>query len=101
MWLGLHLKVIRAYTLVDSVREEEEEGEEGCPFFYDSQFTGDRIVCWWEERSEDPPCLRKLLGIVSGEDPFGHRRLDAADWAPDNWALCRLDAGHLGAVRIG
>ena len=30
--------------------------------------------------------------------PFERRCLGAADWAPDNWAPCRLGAGYLGTV---
>ena len=40
--------------------------------------------------------LRKKVDKIPGGGPF--RRLDAADWAPDNWAPCRLGAGNLGAV---
>ena len=36
--------------------------------------------------------------LFYGGGPFGHRRLDATHWAPDNWAPFRLDARHLGAV---
>ena len=28
----------------------------------------------------------------------GEAHLGAADWVPDNWAPCRLGAGHLSAV---
>ena len=36
--------------------------------------------------------------LYRGGGPFGRHRLGDADWAPDNWALCRLGGGHLSAV---
>ena len=38
------------------------------------------------------------LADNSRRGPFGRRHLSAANWVSDNWAPCRMGAGHLVTI---
>ena len=77
------------------------------PFFLTKLFVSDKTFCFWwnflfltklyrwytEEKWMSFPAFVAWWGRNRGQVHLG-----AADWAPGNWAPCRLGAGHLGAV---